>query len=153
VSQGTVYGEGRTIAVSGGTLTDSFARWGVHVYRLELSDTTPPAVQPPSDQTVRTTSADGVAVSYPACTASDPDHAGTSLALTYAPAPGSVFPVGDTTVTCTASDPAGNHGAATFVVHVIYDAPATALAVSPAPAAPQQSPAAGPARRPPRCLV
>ncbi|HEX2112590.1 MAG TPA: hypothetical protein VHF67_13675 [Gaiellaceae bacterium] len=32
---GSVYTEGRSIAVEGGTLTDSFPQWAVHVYRFE----------------------------------------------------------------------------------------------------------------------
>jgi hypothetical protein len=33
-TSGTVYGEGRTLAVHGGVLTDSFGKWGVHVYHF-----------------------------------------------------------------------------------------------------------------------
>lgn len=38
-----VYTENRTVAVAGGSLADTFGRWGVHVYRL---DVTPPAPAP-----------------------------------------------------------------------------------------------------------
>jgi hypothetical protein len=40
-SGGTVYTEGRTIPVSNGSFTDTFARWDVHVYRFSTSP--PPA--------------------------------------------------------------------------------------------------------------
>ena len=39
------------------------------------------------------------------------------------PASGSSIPVGDTTVTCTASDASGNSASATFTAHVTYVAP------------------------------
>jgi Ca2+-binding RTX toxin-like protein len=38
----TVYTEGRSVAVTGGALTDDFAQWGVHVYHI-----VPPAPPPP----------------------------------------------------------------------------------------------------------
>jgi Ca2+-binding RTX toxin-like protein len=38
----TVYTEGRAVAVAGGSLTDDFAQWGVHVYHI-----VPPAPPPP----------------------------------------------------------------------------------------------------------
>jgi hypothetical protein len=34
--EGTVYTEGRSIAAAGGSLTDTFDRWDVHVYRFRL---------------------------------------------------------------------------------------------------------------------
>jgi hypothetical protein len=33
-SNAEVYAEGRSLTASGGGLTDSFDRWGVHVYRF-----------------------------------------------------------------------------------------------------------------------
>ena len=41
VSTGTVYTEGRSIAVSNGSFTDDFAQWGVHVYHF-VPDAPPP---------------------------------------------------------------------------------------------------------------
>jgi hypothetical protein len=37
--EGTVYTEGRSIAAAGGSLTDTFDRWDVHVYRFRLRST------------------------------------------------------------------------------------------------------------------
>jgi hypothetical protein len=54
------------------------------------------------------TSPDGAFVSY-VVTASDPDSAVASLACV--PASGSEFPIGTTTVVCTATDTHGNPGA------------------------------------------
>jgi hypothetical protein len=38
--------------------------------------------------------------------------------LTCSPPPGSTFPIGTTTVTCTATDASGNGSSASFTVHV-----------------------------------
>ena len=46
VSTGTVYTEGRSVAVSNGSFTDDFAQWGVHVYHF-VPDAPPPPPQPP----------------------------------------------------------------------------------------------------------
>ena len=47
----TVYTEGRTLAASGGSLTDTFDRWAVHVYYFHKEPPPPPSPQaPPSPQ-------------------------------------------------------------------------------------------------------
>ena len=48
VSTGTVYTEGRSIAVSNGSFTDDFAQWGVHVYHFVPDAPPPPPPPPPS---------------------------------------------------------------------------------------------------------
>jgi hypothetical protein len=45
---GTVYTEGRSVTANGGSITDTFAQWDVHVYRF---DTSPPPL-PPGPPTV-----------------------------------------------------------------------------------------------------
>jgi Ca2+-binding RTX toxin-like protein len=45
VTSGTVYTENRSIAVANGSFTDTFDRWGVHVYHFVVP-TTPPPAQP-----------------------------------------------------------------------------------------------------------
>ena len=57
----------------------------------------------------------GATVSF---TATAADAFDGNLVTTCSPASGLIFPAGDTTVTCTASDSAGNTGSASFVVHV-----------------------------------
>ncbi len=47
ISTGSVYTEGRAVAVSGGSFTDTFERWGVHVYHFRI----PPAPPPPAPPT------------------------------------------------------------------------------------------------------
>jgi hypothetical protein len=47
VESGTVYTEGRSIAVQNGSFTDTFARWDVHVYRFTVPPPAPPPAPPP----------------------------------------------------------------------------------------------------------
>jgi hypothetical protein len=46
-SNGTVYTEGRSVVTAGGTFTDMFDRWDVHVYRLAAPP--PPPPPPPAE--------------------------------------------------------------------------------------------------------
>jgi hypothetical protein len=41
ITSGTVYTENRSIAVANGSFTDSFSRWGVHVYRFSTAPAPP----------------------------------------------------------------------------------------------------------------
>jgi hypothetical protein len=45
---GTVYTEGRTVAVQGGSFTDTFEQWGVHVYHFRIEPPPPPPAPPPA---------------------------------------------------------------------------------------------------------
>jgi DNA-binding beta-propeller fold protein YncE len=90
-------------------------------------DTTPPALVAPADISVDATSASGAVVSYTTPTAVD-DVDG-AVPVDCVPASGSTFPVGTTTVTCTASDSAGNTSTATFTVTVRPDTTAPVLTV------------------------
>jgi hypothetical protein len=44
---GSVYTEGRAVAASGGSLSDDFGRWAVHVYHFRKEPPQPPAAPPP----------------------------------------------------------------------------------------------------------
>lgn len=81
----------------------------------EPLDTTPPTLSVPSRVVADATSSTGAAVSYTVSAADDTDPAPT---VACAPASGSSFPIGDTTVGCSASDSSGNTTTASFVVHV-----------------------------------
>jgi CSLREA domain-containing protein len=83
-------------------------------FELE-ADTTPPAITVPGPITTDATSQNGTVVTY-AVSASDPDDAVASLACV--PASGSTFPIGTTTVVCTATDTHGNSASSSFTVHV-----------------------------------
>ena len=78
-------------------------------------DTTPPVVTVPADIIAPATGPNGAAVTFSATAVDDVDGA---LTPTCAPASGSTFPVGATTVTCTATDVAGNAASKTFTVTV-----------------------------------
>lgn len=81
---------------------------------ITVNDVTPPVVTV-DDRTVEATSEDGARVEY---TATARDAVAGPLPVDCDPASGSLFPVGTTEVTCTATDPAGNTGTdtATFTV-------------------------------------
>ena len=83
-----------------------------------ILDTTPPILSLSSNLTVDATSPAGTVVTY-TVTATDPDNSPSSLTLTCSPASGSTFPIGATTVNCSAADPAGNHVAGSFTVTVL----------------------------------
>jgi hypothetical protein len=83
---------------------------------ITIQDTTPPTVSVPADITTTTTDPGGAVVTYPAATAHDVVDG--DLTPTCAPASGSTFPVGTTTVTCSVTDSHGNPGSASFSVTV-----------------------------------
>lgn len=78
-------------------------------------DTTAPVITVPAPITVAATSPAGAPVSYEV-SATDVDDPVASLSC--APPSGSIFPIGTTTVSCTASDSHGNAAAAGFSVTV-----------------------------------
>jgi hypothetical protein len=100
----------------------------------EEEDTTPPTLSVPEDMgMVEATSTAGAVVTY-TVTAHDnvdgtatldernvltqDDDVGGDITISCTPASGSTFPIGTTTVTCTATDAAGNTATASFTVTV-----------------------------------
>jgi len=83
-----------------------------------FDDVEPPTVTVPEDLHVVATSALGGVAAF---TATAVDGLGGPLTPTCAPASGSLFAPGTTLVTCTATDAAGNAGAASFHVVVTFD--------------------------------
>ena len=81
-----------------------------------LVDTTPPSVVVPADLVAEATRPAGAPVTF---VASASDAVDGPLTPACIPASGDAFPLGTTTVTCTATDAAGNTGSADFVVHVV----------------------------------
>ncbi|WP_143193876.1 VWA domain-containing protein [Micromonospora sp. CB01531] len=82
---------------------------------VKVNDVTPPTVVV-DDRTVEATSPAGAVINYPA---SATDNVDGPLTPTCAPPPGSTFPLGASTVTCTATDAAGNTGSDTAVMRVV----------------------------------
>jgi hypothetical protein len=85
----------------------------VTIDNVSVPDTTPPVVTVPASATIEATSPAGAVFTY---TASATDNIDGVVPVTCAPASGSTFPLGVTTVTCTATDAHGNAGSASFTV-------------------------------------
>jgi WD40-like Beta Propeller Repeat/HYR domain len=95
-------------------------------------DTTPPVLTVPDDIVANATSEQGAEVTY-TVTAQDnvdgnatleedvsiiQDDIGGDIDISYDPPPATTFPIGDTTVQCSATDEAGNTGDALFTIPV-----------------------------------
>jgi hypothetical protein len=98
---------------------------------ITVNDNTPPVVTV-DDKTVEATSPAGAVISYPATAV---DNVDGPLTPTCVPPSGSTFPLGATTVTCTAKDAAGNVGKDTATMRVVdTTAPVSTCVPGPNPA-------------------
>ena len=88
----------------------------VAIARSFGGDTTPPEITGPDDITVEATGRDGAIVNFVVTAIDDVD--GHVVVSCYPPS-GSLFAVGRTTVSCTASDSAGNQAHYSFAVDVV----------------------------------
>jgi uncharacterized repeat protein (TIGR03803 family) len=87
------------------------------IYRIEVvTDTTPPVLQLPANMVVNATSPSGAIVVYEATAT---DDSGLPVTVVCTPASGSIFAIGTKTVTCTATDAAGNTARGSFTVKVL----------------------------------
>jgi hypothetical protein len=93
-------------------------------------DRTPPVLTVPANITVYPTSQSGAVVTYPAAMAVDNLTPAPSISITYSAASGSTFPIGNTTVSVTAKDLAGNAMTKTFTIDVLTPAQATGATVA-----------------------
>ena len=89
-------------------------------YFASGADITPPALKLPAPISVTASGPDGATVTYAASATDDTDPAPT---MACTPPSGSVFPIGTTTVTCTAADATGHSSTGTFTVTVTQPAP------------------------------
>ena len=108
------------------TVTDDQDASATCAATVSVVDDTAPALMIPSSITEECTSPAGAAIAF-AATATD-NCATPSILCT--PNSGEVFPVGMTTVTCTASDSSGNATASAFDVTVTSTAPTITTALS-----------------------
>ena len=97
-----------------GTSQDATGAWHAVIWRF-AGDTTAPTLTTPGNLAVDATSAAGATIHY---TVSAVDNLDPAPVVTCAPTSGTTFPIGDTTVTCTATDASGNTATASFLVHV-----------------------------------
>ena len=88
----------------------------VFLAAVTWGDDVPPALDVPQGSIVQPAESPAGAVVTYEVTASDIDDPNPTVSCV--PPSGSVFAIGDTTVTCTATDASGNSATGTFVVHV-----------------------------------
>ncbi len=102
------------------SVTDSGNLSSTGTFRITVVDTTPPAFSGSlPDLTEGTSDPSGMAVSWPARSALDVVDPTPSVGCL--PASGSTFPIGQTVVTCTATDASGNAATTAFNVTVHHD--------------------------------
>jgi hypothetical protein len=120
----------------GGTSTKSFT--------VTVADTTPPVLSGvPANITTTTVNASGKTVTY--ATPSATDLVDGAVPVSCVPPAGSTFPVGTTTVTCTATDAHTNSASRSFTVTVNLVPDTTAPSIDDLPKNNQQFDATGPA--------
>lgn len=98
------------------TATDSGGLSDTETFSVTVQDTTPPALTVPDGLTAEATGPDGATVAYPAATATDAVDASPDVSCV--PASPALFALGVNTVTCSATDDAGNVSNGTFTVTV-----------------------------------
>ncbi|HKX48761.1 MAG TPA: sigma-70 family RNA polymerase sigma factor [Gaiellaceae bacterium] len=94
---------------------DASGNRGEASFPVTVVDTTAPTLVLPSNRTVQAASTKGATVTY---AASATDLVDGPVTPTCSPVSGANFPVGATTVTCTARDTRGNQSSGSFVVTV-----------------------------------
>jgi hypothetical protein len=99
------------------TATDAAGNTSTDMFDITVVDSNSPTITVPSDITTILESTSGAAVDY---TVTAVDTADPDPVIDCDPPSGSVFPVGTTTVTCTATDSSGNSSSDTFDVVVEY---------------------------------
>jgi virginiamycin B lyase len=119
---GCVPASGSTFPIGTSTVTctatdkaGNSASKSFHVTVTSVVDTVAPVISVPADIPVAAASGAGAAVSY---TVSANDSVDGPTPVSCVPASGSTFPVGTSTVTCTATDKAGNSASKSFNVTV-----------------------------------
>jgi hypothetical protein len=95
------------------TAQDSAGNSAEDYFTISVEDTTAPVITLPQDITKEATSPDGAQVSFEVSAQDDVDGP-VDVSCNYNS--GYAFPVGDTTVQCSATDEAGNEGTASFRV-------------------------------------
>ena len=98
------------------TATDAAGNTASCGFTVTVNDTQAPTIACPSPITVMTQSDTGAVVNFTTPTGSD--ACSLPVSVICSPASGTTFPVGMTTVTCTATDNVGNTAMCTFPVNV-----------------------------------
>ena len=100
------------------TVTSADGRTASVTHQFER-DATPPVIAAPPDMTLESPIG-GMIVHYPVPVASD--NCGTITVICNPPS-GSMFPLGTTTITCTAQDASGNTASDTFTITLVQPCP------------------------------
>ena len=108
--------------------TDGAGNTSTGSFDVTVLDTTPPTLTLPGNINASVNGASTKVVTFSA-TASD---GGTALTPSCTPASGSAFPLGSTTVSCSATDAAGNNAAGTFTV-TVQDTSPPSVSITSAP--------------------
>ena len=93
----------------------------------EIADLDAPVLSLPPDLTVEATGPSGATASW---SASALDAVDGAVAVACSPASGSLFALGSATVSCSASDGAGNEATGSFQVHVVDTTPPTITSIA-----------------------
>ena len=120
-ASGSLFGLGHTTVTC--SAHDAAGNAATRSFDVQVRDTTAPAIQAHADVVVGSSGSGSATVSYTAPTASDAVDG--SVSVTCAPASGTAFVLGHTTVTCTAQDATHNVAHSTFDVEVTAPAPDT----------------------------
>jgi uncharacterized delta-60 repeat protein len=113
-----VQADGKVVVAGSGLVFEPVFNVDAYVARYlgeSPPDLTPPVLTVPASVMADATGPTGATVSFVVSATDDED---LSPAVLCAPPSGSLFPIGDTTVSCTATDDAGNGTSAGFPVHV-----------------------------------
>jgi hypothetical protein len=110
---GSLFPLGTTIVVA--LARDLTGNFGGTTFDVTVIDTTPPALALPGNLAVEATGPQGAVVNF---TGTATDLVAGDVAVAFNPAPGSVFPLGTTLVTATATDDFDNTASGTFTVTV-----------------------------------
>src|SRR3989338_5395664 len=121
------------------TVIDDEGLTATDIVSVIVQDTTPPTITCPVNITAEATSSTGATVGYPPATATDTVSTTT---IVYSQASGTVFTLGQTSITVTASDAAGNSASCSFDV-VVQDTTAPILSNVPANISHQATSGAG----------
>ena len=97
------------------SVTDPANNTATGSFTVTVQDTTAPVITVPANITTAATSASGAVVTY---SATATDLVDGTVSVSCMPASGSTFPIGTTTVTCTATDTHTNQSHASFTVTV-----------------------------------
>jgi hypothetical protein len=97
------------------TATDAAGNTSTCSFTVTINDNEKPSIMCPADMTVVCTETNGAKVTFsPTAT----DNCDSPVTIACTPASGSVFPFGTSSVTCTATDAAGNSSSCSFSIQV-----------------------------------